>query len=180
MKKIIINVFAICMAMSFISTTGAQQSNTAFHVKRPSPDEKPHTGTLNNNSFNTSLSSDVNAKAVKNFTKSFKLAENVKWFKIIGGTVAYFTEHGIKNRAGYDNKGNWLYNIRSYPEADLPKDIRARVKSVYYDYAITYVQEITKDQQLIYLVHIKYNKSWKTIRVCEEEDMAPIEEFEEN
>ena len=180
MKKIIINGLVICMAMSFINTTDAQQSNTAFNVKQASSGERPHTDTLNNNSFNSSLSPDVNAKAVKNFAKSFKLAENVKWFKVKGGTVAYFTEHGIKTRASYDNKGNLLYNIRSYSETDLPKDIRARVKSVYYDYAITYVHEITNNQKLIYLVQLKYNKYWKTIRVCEEDDMEAIEEFEEN
>ncbi len=52
----------------------------------------------------------------------------------------------------------------------------ASVKSIYYDYAITLVKEVNKKenkQEPVYFVHLKYNDTFKTIKVCNGE----LEEF---
>ena len=56
----------------------------------------------------------------------------------------------------YNNRGQRLYTIRNYDETKLPKDVRHVVKSTYYDYAITLVQEIEDAAGTItYLVHLE-------------------------
>lgn len=57
-----------------------------------------------------------------------------------------------------------------------PKDVRASVKSIYYDYAITIVKEVNNkrnDLETVYFVHLKYNDTFKIIKVCDSE----LEEF---
>src|ERR1700712_604491 len=68
----------------------------------------------------------VSIKAMRDFTKSFNHASAIKWYKTPQGQMAYFTERGIASRAVYNNKGNWLYTMRSYNEQDLSKEIRAQ------------------------------------------------------
>jgi hypothetical protein len=50
------------------------------------------------------------------------------------------------------------------------------VKSNYYDYTITVVQEITLHSQTIYLVHMQDETTWKVLKVADGE-MSIIEDF---
>jgi hypothetical protein len=47
----------------------------------------------------------IDVKASRDFIISFKNAENVHWYKVQGGAVAYYTENNIKARVWYDAKG---------------------------------------------------------------------------
>jgi hypothetical protein len=49
----------------------------------------------------------------------------------------------------------------------LPKDVRALVRSTYYDYHITQADEILQhgNEEPVYLVHLKDEKSWKNIMI---------------
>ncbi|MEP6747850.1 MAG: hypothetical protein ABJB86_08990 [Bacteroidota bacterium] len=137
--------------------------------------EKIPTDDFDGHSFAMLNPEGINIKAVRDFTQSNKLAENVHWYKVSDGIMAYFTKSGIKTKTGYDVKGNWLYTMRSYEETMLPKEVRAQVKSVYYDYAITWVNEIIEGRQTIYVVHLQDKTSYKNIRVCEGEEMEETE-----
>jgi hypothetical protein len=108
----------------------------------------------------------ISSKAIKNFKIEFGKADPVKWFKLSNGFVAYCTVNSIQNKAYYDRKGNWLYSTRYYEEKDLPKDVRAIVRSTYYDYSISGIQEIHVDDKTVYLVYVKDETTWKTLRVC--------------
>lgn len=110
-------------------------------------------------------SSAVNVKAMRHFLKSFKQADSVHWYKSGDGLMAYFKEAGIKTRVGYDSKGVWLYNLRSYPELQLPKNIRSEIKSIYFDFCISWVNEIsTPSKNLIYLIHLEDKTCYKTVK----------------
>ena len=119
---------------------------------------------------------DVAMKALKNFEKSFKPAENVNWYKVKGGFMVYFHLNGDKKVCGYDLKGNWLYNYVSYAEDKLPRPIWHLVRSVYYEYSISWVNEIQTINKKIYVVHLDGKDTHKNIRVCDD-DMDVIEEI---
>ncbi len=61
-----------------------------------------------------------------------------------------------------------LHSIQQYDETKLLKTVRASVKSLYYDYLITLVKEVNtkrNQEEPLYFVHLKYNDSFKTIKV---------------
>jgi len=118
----------------------------------------------------------VNTKAMRDFKKTYPHIESEKWFSFKDGFAAKFTEDGIQRMVTYNRIGDWLYTIAYYEEKQLPEDIRALVKSSYYDYTITVVQEITARQQTIYLVHMQDANTWKTVRVADGE-MSVVEDF---
>ena len=102
---------------------------------------------------------------------------NVEWYKVGQGYIARFFMNGIKCQATYRGSGNWIYTIRYYNEAQMPRNVRATVKSVYYDFAITQVEEIKHiNSPLVYIVHLQDSTSWRNIRVCEGE-MEVLEIF---
>ncbi|MEP7377070.1 MAG: hypothetical protein ABI675_26960 [Chitinophagaceae bacterium] len=109
------------------------------------------------------------AKAVKNFSKNFKDADNAGWAATIDGYKAEFTKEGIETKVFYNRKGQWVASVRNYFEDKLPRDIRHQVKSKYYDYNIFYVQEITVGEKMTYLVKIEDKDSIKTIRLADGE-----------
>jgi hypothetical protein len=119
---------------------------------------------------------DVNQKAVRDFKKAFKDISNEKWYSIKNGFLAEFSLNTTKNRVVYDKKGNWRFTVSYYEEKNLPAEIRAIVKPVYYDYTITRIAEVHVDDKIIYIVHVQNNSSLKTLRVCEGE-MELIEDF---
>lgn len=114
---------------------------------------------------------DINARARKEFSKTFKAITNASWYEMAGGGgfVAKFKQDGIETRVNYDRKGRWTGTILTYSEAHLPRDVRHIVKSNYYDYAIILVQEVKVGDKTAYLVKIEDEKTFKTIRVVDGE-----------
>jgi len=133
---------------------------------------KLEAGSIKSNSATTATGDDVaviNSRAIKDFKKSFKLPAEEKWFKIETGFIVKFVQGGIQHRADYDKKGNWIATTRYYSEKQLPKDVRSQVKSVYYDYTITSVQELTFPSHHVYLVNMEDEKTILIIRICDGE-----------
>jgi hypothetical protein len=119
---------------------------------------------------------ELNQKASRDFKKTFKDVNTEKWYSIKNGFLAEFSLNSTKNRVVYDKKGNWKYTVSYYEEKNLPAEIRAIVKPVYYDYTISRVEEIHANDQIIYIVHVQNDSSLKTLRICEGE-MDLIEDF---
>ncbi|MGI8952391.1 MAG: hypothetical protein ACR2FN_12510 [Chitinophagaceae bacterium] len=65
-----------------------------------------------------------------------------------------------------------------YDETKLPHDVRAQVKSTYYDYAITTVDEVHYQGQIVYLVHMQDANTWKIIRVNSDGEMDVYQAFD--
>lgn len=112
---------------------------------------------------------NINVSAVRDFLKRFNEQPNARWYKMKDGSLMVkFEKPDDAYRVAYTSRGNWIYTIQTYYEKKLPRDVRAIVKSTYYDYAITQVEEIAHSdaEGTIYIVHLKDDVSWKTVRVC--------------
>ncbi|MEJ0104042.1 MAG: hypothetical protein WDO19_16410 [Bacteroidota bacterium] len=119
---------------------------------------------------------DINARALREFSKTFKAGVKATWREIEDGFMATFKEDGIETRVDYDRKGRWAATIRTYSEANLPRDIRHLVKSTYYDYSIFLINEVTVGDKTAYLIRMEDADSFKTIRVADGE-MDVYEEY---
>lgn len=122
-------------------------------------------------------SENINAKAVRNFTRQFKQAPDAEWYKVNNGYTALFKSGDVQNRIFYSKRGNWLYTIKYYSETSLPKTVRAQVKSTYYDYAIVGITEVELvNEPTVYLVHMTDDETYKIVSVCNEE-MSIVDDF---
>lgn len=164
MKKII---FILILMAIITSVTMAQGSNSSLsNEETPASQKNLSTGVL------------AQLKAEKDFLRSNKEAENVRWYHDVKGFFVYYTKEGNKGRSFYNQKGNFIYNVLSYPEQSLPFKIKSWVKMVYYmDYKITHVNEIRQDGKTIFLVQITDDKTWKKLRIIDD-DMEVIKECE--
>ncbi|MBS1597916.1 MAG: hypothetical protein JST75_06805 [Bacteroidetes bacterium] len=124
----------------------------------------------------TEPTASINSKAMRDFKRSFPDAEDEQWYSFKDGYAVRFKEEGKDHMVTYNRGGDWQYTIANYGERNLPQDIRALVKSTYYDYTITLVQEVTAHDQTVYLVHMQDESTWKTLRVSDGE-MSIIEDF---
>ena len=178
MKKI---SFAIILGTLAFNVIQAQEQNiginfTGYKNKTlPVPNKVEVTGL--NGSFATI--NDVNSKAVRDFTKSCKKAEGIHWYIDARSTFAYYFINGNKAKRLNDKKGNFVYNILSYPEEFLPYSIRNQVKNAYNsDYTITWVNEVETEGKTTYIVHLLNKTTWLNVRVCDGE-MDVLEKFKD-
>jgi hypothetical protein len=173
MKKIILPFVAGLLALAATAPCAHAQSQKDADTYAKT--EKPEDATVGNYRVADGASSsalelkNVNKKALKEFARAFNNPGTVQWYKDDYGFMAYFTINGIKNRSNYDKRGNWLYSIRNYGEKQLPTDIRGRVKRVYYDFTIMGVQEILIEDKTVYLIHMRDDTVYQTVRIAEDE-----------
>lgn len=117
---------------------------------------------------------NIHIRAVRHFRQSYKHIENETWFSMPDGYRARFVENGVKCEVTYDKNGLWVYTIRKYTEDKLAKDVRAQVKTVYYDYSIVLVEEIIRPlKPLVHVIHLEDAQSFRNIQICER-DMATM------
>src|SRR6476661_2613073 len=109
---------------------------------------------------------DVNFRVLKDFQKRFVTA-NVTWDETDKAYIARFSANSIKTMVAYGKHGNWFYTIQRYDEKNLPADVRALVKSTYYDYTFLHIDEVNIPEQenSIYILLLQDNKHFKTVRV---------------
>ena len=112
---------------------------------------------------------EVSTKALKDFRKKYS-ADGEQWSEAKDGVIARFSAGGKANVIYYNKKGHWVGSLKSYYENEMPGDLRKMVRQAYYDYKITYVQEVaTNDHvpQPTYIVHIETDNDFKLIRIAD-------------
>lgn len=182
MKKIFFTCFSVILLAVAVSSQGL--SNT---------EKTPLLITLENNSFSLKpnptisekslLLNEVTAKAIRNFNREYKNAVEAKWYRStqdangIDGFRVLFTNDRVNSIAVYDKKGNYYCGFRSYFGDVLPKAIRHRVKTVYYDFDIRYTTEVNMNDKTTYVVTLEDKTSWKVIAVVDGGEMLIMEEF---
>ncbi|MBS1935095.1 MAG: hypothetical protein JST96_13925, partial [Bacteroidetes bacterium] len=137
MKRIFIALIRGCIFPLIITGVAYAQNSMGLYVINDANTFKNSLAAAdakNLTPYSGTESSDINAKAVKNFSKTFKNAANTQWYKIEDGFLAHFSENGVEKRTYYDKRGNWHFTIAYLDEKALPKDVRRDVKSIYYDY----------------------------------------------
>ena len=121
----------------------------------------------------------ISYRTMKNFKKQFTNTD-AAWYETEDAYIAKFSGNSIETMVGYGKRGTWLYTIKRYGEKNLPKDVRAHVKSIYYDYTISHIDEVhvPRQENSIYIIQLRDNKNFKTLRVCDQE-MEVIGEYHE-
>ena len=121
---------------------------------------------------NTAGMEVISTKAIKTFAKSYKDVSGEQWEKIEDGYTAKFILNGVTNRIYFDKKGKWSGSLKSYSEDKLPYEMRDIVKRTYYDFTITYVQEVeTIDSHKVptYIIHLQDKDQIKLVRLFDGE-----------
>jgi hypothetical protein len=110
-----------------------------------------------------------NAAVIRSFYKTYGELTDVKWFKSATGFGVKFKYNGIKKTVYYTLHGLVDTEILYYSEDELPPQIRHLVKSHFYDYAITYVTEVHKNDAIAFYVKVEDKSTIKTIKIVEYE-----------
>ena len=184
MKKL----FLACCIKALLVLTITKSSNAQNLDSNVKPDlksstEKPASSSREINAISDSGSlrlNERNAQAVRNFDRDYKKVTDARWIKSANGFVAYFIQDNIQNWIFYNDKGSLEFMIRDYYEEKLPRNVRHIVKSVYYDFSIFCVNEITVKGITTYVVTLK-NKAkdktfWKIVQVVDGE-MEIVKEY---
>jgi len=168
MKMLNLNLFAALFAATGAfaqNDSPARVLNYATAVRLPGKASRVD----DSNFLKPEYINNINVSAVRDFVKRFHDQDNARWFKLKDASlIVKFERPDIGFRVAYSSKGSWIYTLQSYHEKQMPRDVRATVKSTYYDYSITQVEEIDHVDGVatVYIVHVKDDESWKTLRVC--------------
>ena len=175
MKKIIFLHPLFCLCASFIIHRAPCQAITGIARLNLRIEEKvipEHNTTMPVNTA-TDYRNAISIKAVRKFIKDFKDAKNVTWSKANdGGYIAEFINDSIKTMVAYNRQASWSYSLRTYAENKMPADVRAIVKSTFFDYTIRTITEIKLPQEkenIIYRILIKNGDNYKILRICNKE-----------
>jgi hypothetical protein len=140
MKKLFSSFLYGCIAISG-SIPQAQAQDLAFESGNLKNKDATVLALASNTSTTMPLA-NVNTKVIRQFTKFYKEAQNVKWYKANNGYLAMFDWTGVKAHAFYGKHGYWYYDVRFGTEKDLPKAERRMIKSNYVDYSIGSATEV--------------------------------------
>jgi hypothetical protein len=168
MKKILVNPLVVISAIFFLA-----QSSAAANSIRPSAmgSDSPNIYTI------VADMNSVNKKAANDFKDRFGSPSGTRWFSDKDGFTSYFKVDGFTDKVCYDKKGNWKYSTIFYGESKLPKEVRAEVKSVYYDMSILQVEEIQTLDGKGYVVNLEDSTTIRIIKLNEEGEMETVKEI---
>jgi hypothetical protein len=110
-----------------------------------------------------------NAAVLRSFYKAYGEITDTRWFKSATGFGVKFKYNGINKTVYYTVHGLVDTEILYYSEKELPPQIRHLVKSHFYDYAITYVTEVHKNDAIAFYVKVEDKSTIKTIKIVEDE-----------
>ncbi|WP_207511411.1 hypothetical protein [Longitalea luteola] len=158
MKKLLI---ATCLA--FAATAGP---TTAQQASRPIVADNMSSLHMNARNINR-----VPIKVMRDFLKRSPSANDANWMEVETGFVAkYIDKKNNFCRTVYNSRGSYVYTVKQYAERNLPREVRGIVKSQYYDYTITLVEEVHQPlKPLVYIVHLEDATSFKHVQVSEGE-----------
>ena len=110
----------------------------------------------------------VHIRAFKEFSHLHNDASKAEWFKTDFGFVATLIEDGKNAKIVYDKEGRWFYNLYSYSEDLLPKDVRHLVNSRYYDNDMLFIYQYDFDKKSTYIIRMTDSQSKiLTLLVCD-------------
>lgn len=112
---------------------------------------------------------NINAKVLRSFHESYGEVPDSRWFRTDNGFGVVLKHNGMNKTIYYKRNGMVDTEIFYYTEDLLPKEVRHLVKSNFYDYAITHVTEVHKNDATAFYVKIEDTASIKTLKIVEEE-----------
>jgi hypothetical protein len=134
-------------------------------------------GNIKSPGKNIQYLNEVNVRARRDFVSRFGDVTNEVWHTSKGSYIAVFYRDSTQYRVIYNERGDLSYIMKYYEETKLDRDVRAQIKSTYYDYKIYIVQEIIiPDNPIVYIVNLQGETDWKKISLCAGE-MKVMEEY---
>lgn len=167
MKKLL-----IATGISFVALTGCAYAQQGGHALAASNVKisQPKNQFLN----------DINVKTMRDFVSRYGENADVKWHNSKDNVIAVFFRDSIQHRVVYTRYGELSVIMKYYDETRMARNIRAQVKSTYYDYKIFIIQEIeSPNQPTIYIVNLQGDTDWKKVRLCQGE-MEVMEEYKKD
>lgn len=185
MKKAYFSLtLAICCAMVFSIRVDAQNAGNSFEPnfrKNFMPSVRNLASLANPDLSGTRLlnRNEINIWAVRDFMERFEKVENALWFATPkGGFEAYFVQDGYGDRVIYDKSGGWQMSLITYSEDKLARDIRAEIKSTYYDFQIVMVEEVRTNEGYEYIIYLEDKSGFRIVKVSKEGEMELLQDLE--
>jgi hypothetical protein len=166
MKKIIFINLAILSFTVLTNTTVSAQGDLAVQNRKPTVTANTEAADIEPGKISTLADrKDVSPKALRNFEKLHKDITDPIWYKVSTGYVVCFKNNGTRTSIFYTKNGQVYCTINYYNEEKLPSGVRHVVKSNFYDFNITFVTEVNKNDVTSYLVRIEDKTNIKTVKV---------------
>jgi hypothetical protein len=115
------------------------------------------------------FANDINSRVLRSFYNTYGELPDAKWVKTKGGFAVSFKTNNINHTIHYQMNGVMYSRIRYYFEKQLPPQVRHLVRSNFYDYTITHVTEVYKDDITAFYVKVEDPSTIKTIKIVDEE-----------
>lgn len=116
-------------------------------------------------------------KLLSLFSKTFPLAENVKWSEDEQGYFVNFTQVGILSRISYDREGNFVSGLRYYHEENLPPSILYVIRKKFGNKQVFSITELSTQERLVYYLKLEDEKSWYDVKVTTSGDINVEDHF---
>jgi hypothetical protein len=114
---------------------------------------------------------EISARAQRQLAAAYPELKEVRWYRIKGGYTAIFTNTGIHTTVVYDQSGEWIHTLKTYQEAQMSAMLRAKVKSVYFDYAITWIYETINADGTSFQVNVMDDRRLVTLFISADGEM---------
>ncbi len=119
------------------------------------------TGKNNTGNVNT-----ISENVLNKFQKQFKNSVQPVIYESKTGFIVQSQADAHNVTAAYGIKGNWLYSITFFAEDNLAKNVMETVRQQYENYYISGMEKVDQPGSCpVFIVHIKNNTSYKTLRV---------------
>jgi hypothetical protein len=119
----------------------------------------------------------VIAKKVSNsFDQLFKGAVGAEWVELNRNYSVNFVLDNQKSLAEFTKDGHLLYLIAYGKEEGMPADLRAMVKSTYFDYTINSTVKIKFEGRIFWIINLEDANQFIVLRV-EDNDMDVIKKI---
>lgn len=164
MKKLL-----IATGISFVALSGCAYSQQGGHTLAAANVKisQPQNQYLN----------DINVRAMRDFVSRYGDVPDAVWHRTKDCFIAVFFRDSIQYRVIYTSRGDLGFIMKYYEERRMARNIRAQVKSTYYDYKIFIVQEIeSPNHPTVYIVNLQGDTDWKKVKLFQGE-MEVMEEF---
>jgi len=143
------------------------RAESAYNFYSEKSGDFPPALVSNNNAEN------ISKKTLKNFSRQFHNASDVKWEKLDDNSLATFVNGGTTTKSLFDEKGKLLYTINFFANSLLPNYMKKMINSKYKNYQIITVKQVLMENHNVWVIMLSGTSNYVTTRI-EDDDMQEI------
>ncbi|MEO6720815.1 MAG: hypothetical protein ABIN67_10620 [Ferruginibacter sp.] len=167
MKKLIF-AFVAGFISVLVATSGLYARQLNFNANSDPAETALRGDSITPVGENADIVKNISTKALKSFSRSYKKGVNEKWSVIADGFAAFFMEDNVRTIVYYNTKGAQVGTLKGYAEDKMSPSLRDLVKRQYYDFKITYVNEVetfNSGGKPTYVINVEDEKHILQLRV---------------